>query len=75
MGLWQPDPSNKNWYYLHDKKDGSRGYMYTGWHQINGSWYYFEKNGRMLAGTTTPDGFYVDASGAWIENKKAEQKV
>ena len=49
--------------------------MYTGWHQINGSWYYFEKNGRMLAGTTTPDGFYVDASGAWIENKKAEPEV
>ena len=72
---WYQDPSNKNWYYLHDKKDGSRGYMYTGWHQINGSWYYFEKNGRMLAGTTTPDGFYVDASGAWIENKKAEPEV
>ena len=36
------------------------------WKQINGIWYYFDANGYMLADTTTPDGYYVDANGAWV---------
>ena len=38
----------------------------TGWQAINGKWYYLGSNGVMYANTTTPDGRYVDGSGAWI---------
>ena len=63
---------NNNWYYLHTQYDNTRGRMYTGWHEIDGKWYYFntasdkETLGAMLANTTTPDGYQVDANGAWI---------
>ena len=52
---------NGQWYYL----DPS-GAMLTGWQAINGKWYYLGSNGVMYANTTTPDGRYVDGSGAWI---------
>ena len=63
---------NNNWYYLHTQYDNTRGHMYTGWHEIDGKWYYFNTAsdkgtlGAMLANTTTPDGYQVDANGAWI---------
>ena len=50
---------NGQWYYL----DPS-GAMLTGWQAINGKWYYLGSNGVMYANTTTPDGRYVDGSGA-----------
>lgn len=53
---------NGQWYYL----DGS-GAMLTGWQAINGKWYYLGSNGVMYANTRTPDGRYVDGSGAWIQ--------
>ena len=31
----------------------------------DGKWYYFDMAAVMLADTTTPDGYYVDASGVW----------
>ena len=64
---------NNNWYYLHTQYDNTRGHMYTGWHEIDGKWYYFNTAsdkgtlGAMLANTTTPDGYQVDANGAWIQ--------
>ena len=67
-----PDAKNNNWYYLHTQYDNTRGRMYTGWHEIDGKWYYFNTAsdkgtlGAMLANTTTPDGYQVDANGAWI---------
>ena len=41
------------------------GYMFTGWHEIGGKWYYFSKVndsslGAMAYDTTTPDGYKVD---------------
>ncbi len=63
---------NNNWYYLHTQYDNTRGRMYTGWHEIDGKWYYFNTAsdkgtlGAMLANTTTPDGYQVNANGAWI---------
>ena len=63
---------NNNWYYLHTQYDNTRGRMYTGWHEIDGKWYYFNTAsdkgtlGAILANTTTPDGYQVDANGAWI---------
>lgn len=50
------------WYYL-----ASSGAMLTGWQQIGGTWYYLTASGAMAANTWI-DGYYVDASGAWIPN-------
>ena len=41
-------------------------YPNSEWEIINGIWYYFDENGYMLADTTTPDGYYVDENGAWV---------
>ena len=49
-----------SWYYLKDS-----GAMATGWIKDNGKWYYLASSGNMLRNTRTPDGYYVDASGAW----------
>ena len=48
------------WYYLKDS-----GSMATGWVKDNGKWYYLASSGNMLRNTRTPDGYYVDGSGAW----------
>ena len=49
------------WYYFN-----SEGYAVTGWNQIQDTWYYMYEDGAMAAGVTTPDGYQVDGSGAWI---------
>ena len=61
-------------YYLHPVADGTRGYMYTGWNQIEGKWYYFTETkteanpvGSLKVNTTTPDGYQVDANGIWVQ--------
>ena len=40
--------------------------MATGWQQIDGSWYYLQSWGGMLADAMTPDGYYVNSRGVWI---------
>ena len=55
---WVKDKGS--WYYLKDS-----GAMATGWIKDNGKWYYLASSGNMLSNTRTPDGYYVDASGAW----------
>ena len=50
------------WYYFNES-----GYMVTGWVYWNNKWYYCSDSGAMLANTTTPDGYYVGADGAWIQ--------
>lgn len=50
------------WYYL-----DQTGAMLTGWQAIDGKWYYLGTNGVMAANTWTPDGRYVDGSGAWVQ--------
>lgn len=59
-GQWQQNTTG--WWYQND--DG--GYPSNSWQWIDGKCYYFDANGYMLANTTTPDGYTVDASGAWI---------
>lgn len=61
-GQWQVDSTG--WWYQND--DSS--YFNNGWNWIDGKCYYFDSNGYMLANTTTPDGYFVDASGAWTVN-------
>lgn len=65
---WYQDEKDKCWYYLHPVPDGSQGHMYTGWHVIDGKWYFFGMDGRMYYSTVTPDGYMVDRSGAWVVN-------
>lgn len=66
-GQWQQDGST--WKYQQDDST----YAVNGWQWIDGNGdgtaecYYFDGNGAMLANTTTPDGYTVDASGAWTE--------
>lgn len=52
---------NGAWYYM----NGS-GVMQTGWQYIGGRWYYMGSDGAMYANRNTPDGHYVDGSGARI---------
>lgn len=69
-GQWQQDTTG--WWYEQDS-----GYA-IGWQWIDGKCYYFDGNGYMLANTTTPDGYTVDASGAWVVNgvvKVQEEKL
>lgn len=59
-GYWQYDGTG--WWYERDDGSNPAGQ----WEQIDGIWYYFYGNGYMAADTQTPDGSYVDESGAWI---------
>ncbi|MBE7728068.1 MAG: hypothetical protein E7244_27875 [Enterocloster citroniae] len=59
---WQQNTTG--WWYQED--NGS--YPVNTWKWIDGKCYYFDANGYMLANTTTPDGYQVDASGAWVVN-------
>ena len=52
--------------YWYQEDNGS--YPTNSWKWINGKCYYFDSNGYMLANTTTPDGYTVDATGAWTVN-------
>lgn len=53
---------NGQWYYFL-----ADGYMATGWIELNGISYCLDPNsGAMYANTRTPDGYWVDGSGAWI---------
>ena len=57
---WKQD--DVGWMYLED--DGS--YPFNTWKWVGDKCYYFDGAGYMLADTITPDGYTVDASGAWL---------
>ena len=59
---WFYDQNGK-WYYL--KQDGS---MATGWLLIGQRYYYLNPSGDMVANGKTPDGYTVNADGAWTVN-------
>lgn len=63
---WKQDSTG--WWY--QNADGS--YPKSTWQLIDGKYYYFNEAGYMLANTTTPDGYRVDESGAWIQGASAE---
>ena len=56
---WFYDQNGK-WYYL--KQDGS---MATGWVLTGQRYYYLNPSGDMVANEKTPDGYTVNADGAW----------
>ena len=68
MPGWTQDADGR-WRYI--QKNGY--YMSNGWMQdTDGRWYYFNMAAYMEADTTTPDGYYVGADGAWDGNSAAE---
>ena len=54
--------NNGAWYYF--KPSGAMAKNY--WVQDNGKWFYLGADGAMMRNATTPDGYRVDADGAWI---------
>lgn len=67
-GSWQSDQRGFWW----QNDDGS--YPVSSWQWLDGNQdgiaecYYFDENGYMLADTKTPDGYQVNANGAWVLN-------
>lgn len=61
-GEWKQD--TVGWWY----QNADSSYLSNGWYWINGRCYYFDSNGYCLQNTVTPDGYTVDASGAWTVN-------
>lgn len=62
---WIYDEKYKGWFYVHIKHG-----MQTGWICVGDKWYYLDPTkanceGKMYAAQWTPDGYYVDESGAW----------
>jgi hypothetical protein len=57
------------WYFFDTRVGGPRGAMLTGWQWIDGKCYYLDPadGGAMAVSGTTPDGYTVDASGAWVD--------
>lgn len=52
---------NGKWYYLKPNGD-----MATDWVLAGGKWYYLNPDGDLAVNTVTPDGYTVNANGAWI---------
>lgn len=78
-GTWKTGEGadqNKWWY---DFDNGT--YAKNGWQWIDGNndgiaeCFYFDQSGWMLAGTSTPDGYTVNADGAWTENGSVQTKA
>ena len=67
MTGWVQD--NGRWYFMDTRIGGPRGGMLTGWQWIDGKCYYLDplQGGAAIVSGTTPDGFTVDGSGAWVD--------
>ena len=59
---WYQNPVTKDWYYL-----WANGSMATGWVPVGDRWYYLSASGEMAHDGTTPDGYKVNANGAWVD--------
>ena len=59
---WWYDAAD-GWYFF--KGDGSM--QRSGWRLWKGKYYYLTASGLMATSTTTPDGYYVNADGVWVE--------
>lgn len=64
--------------FIYDANDGCIYYVEekngvaSGWKLIGDNWYYFNEKhdgtyGKLLLNTVTPDGYYVDGNGIWVE--------
>lgn len=59
-GYWTQFGTN-NWYYV----DSNQNFV-VGWKQIDGKWYYFDKDNGMVTNTIV-DGYKIGADGVWIQ--------
>ena len=72
---WKQDANGYWW----QNDDGS--YPVNSWQWLDGNCdgiaecYYFDSMGYMLENTVTPDGYTVNADGAWIENGAVQTKA
>ena len=48
-------------------KNINEGQLFKGWKKINGYWYYFGADGAMYKNQQTPEGYYVNAEGKYVE--------
>nr|WP_288827763.1 DUF6273 domain-containing protein [uncultured Clostridium sp.] len=67
---------NGKWYFFNPISDGTKGKMLTGWQWIDGKCYFLSPadvgnypKGAMYENDLTPDGYIVNESGAWINEK------
>ncbi len=73
---WQKN--SKGWWYGTNADNSS--WHANGWQWVDGNGdgtaecYYFDANGYCLMNTTTPDGYKVDANGAWLVNGAVQTK-
>lgn len=73
---WQHNTTG--WWY--GTNEANTTWHANGWQWIDGNndgvaeCYYFDQNGYMLSSTTTPDGFTVNADGAWTVNGVVQTK-
>lgn len=74
---WQKN--NIGWWY--GTNDDNTTWYANGWQWIDGNGdglaecYCFDSNGYMYENTTTPDGYTVNADGAWVENGVVQTKM
>ena len=78
---WYLD-ADGNWYYLNPVSDNTKGRMAVGWNWIPGEdgqlrCYYFHEisdgtRGALFRNGITPDGYEVDAQGAWTVNGEVQ---
>ena len=75
-GEWRTGaaPNEGRWWYANE--DGT--YAENGWYWLDGNQdsieecYYFDSQGWMLSDTMTPDGYTVNADGAWTQNQRVQ---
>ena len=58
---WRQD-NRGYWYYM----ENSGAMNFSSWINYNGLWYYLGSDGKMLTNTATPDGYYVNGDGVWV---------
>lgn len=63
MNTWIKSQDGSTWYFC-----GDTGAMVTNvWVMSGSNWYYCGPDGAMWTSRRTPDGYYVDSNGAWIQ--------
>ena len=64
---WVTTSLDGNEYYFETLKNSEEGKMAIGWKKVGEDWYYFNLDGTKLKLAATPDGYFVDANGKWMQ--------
>lgn len=74
-GTWKQN--DQGWWWQED----DHSYPVSQWEWLDGNGdgiaecYYFDESGYLLTGTTTPDGYTVNDSGAWVDRGLVQEKA